>query len=68
MSTGEGETLATLGSLMEIRVEDRAEFYSLTQDHFGTLFPTDRTTAGEMLSQLETLMRSDARLGVYASS
>lgn len=68
ISTGEGESLATLGTLLEIAPEDRAAFYSLTQDNFAALFPSDTTTAGEMVSNLRQLMREDARLSVYAAS
>jgi len=68
MATGEGETLAALGTLLEIAPEDRAAFYSLTQDNFGALFPSDTTTAGEVMANLQQLMREDALLSVYASS
>ena len=68
MSTGEGETLAALGTLFEIEDGDRSRFYGLTQQNFWVLFPTDETTAGEMLSTLQQLMRDDARLSVYVAS
>jgi hypothetical protein len=68
MSTGEGETLAALGTLLEIEEGDRARFYDLTQQNFGQLFPSDRTTAGEMLSNLQELMQADEALRGYVRS
>lgn len=68
MATGEGERLAALGALLEIAPQDSASFYSLTQDNFAVLFPSENTTAGEMLTTLEQLMRADARLSVYPRS
>jgi hypothetical protein len=68
MATGEGETLAALGTLLDISSADRASFYSLTQDNFTVLFPSETTTAGEVLTNLQFLMREDARLSFYARS
>ncbi len=54
MAQGGGEHLDVLAGLLA--VEDRAAFASMTQTHFETLFPSDQTTVGEMLSALDQLM------------
>lgn len=53
--------MAALGTLLDISSADRASFYSLTQDNFAVLFPSATTTAGEVLTNLQFLMREDAR-------
>ncbi len=58
MAQGGGAHLDVLAGLLDVRAEDRANFASLTQTHFETLFPTDQTTVGEMLSTLDELMAS----------
>lgn len=66
MAIGEGETLESFAHLLEVGESDRANFYSLTQDHFTELFTNDHTTAGDMLTHLERLLSTDAALYVYA--
>ncbi len=66
MATGKGETLAAFQALLEVAPQDREAFGSFTQAHFATLFPTSGTTAGEMLENLDRLLREDARLRGYA--
>ena len=66
MATGEGETLAAFATLLEVAPADREAFGRFTQDNFAGLFPADDTTAGEMLDNLDRLLREDARLRGYA--
>lgn len=54
MAQGGGEHLDVLAGLLQ--VEDRDAFAAMTQDRFETLFPSDQTTVGEMLSALDQLM------------
>jgi hypothetical protein len=68
MATGRGETLTAFETLWQVQEADRAAFEIFTQRHFADLFASDRTTAGEMLSNLNRLLADDARLGVYARS
>lgn len=65
MASGEGEALESLAVLLKIEQSDRAAFYRLTQQNFGTIFPTDEVTAGEMLENLGTAMVQDAVLARY---
>jgi hypothetical protein len=68
MATGEGEALQSLAVLLKIQDADRDAFYQLTQENFGTIFPTDEITAGEMLQNLGTAMVRDPVLARYVQT
>jgi hypothetical protein len=68
MAQGEGETLTAFSTLLQVAPQDRDAFGSFTQSNFAALFPSDTTTAGELLENLDRLLREDARLQVYARS
>jgi hypothetical protein len=59
MANGEGETLTAFALLLGVRAEDHARFAALAQSHFAELFPSEATTAGEMLTSLEALLARD---------
>ena len=65
MATGQGEALESLAVLLEIQESDRAAFYQLTQQNFGTIFSSSDITAGEMLENLGTAMVQDPVLARY---
>jgi hypothetical protein len=67
MASGRGETLETLAQLIGVADADKPAFYALAKHHFGTLFPSDQVTAGEMLTVLKGLMADDAQLSQYVS-
>lgn len=67
MAAGQGETLDTLAHLMGVADADRPAFFHLAKTNFGTLFPSDQVTAGQMLATLERLMASDEQLAKYVS-
>jgi hypothetical protein len=62
---GQGEHLDAIAHLIQIRAEDREDFQTLAQNHFESLFPHDRVTAGEMLEQLSQLMTENNALANY---
>lgn len=68
MATGEGEALESLAVLLKIEEGDRAAFYQLTQQNFGSIFPSDELTAGEMLENLGTAMVQDPVLARYVQT
>jgi len=63
MAAGRGEYLTSLATLLNIEPGRQPEFFAFTQDRFAVLFPTDRTTAAEMLATLERELRADPRFG-----
>jgi hypothetical protein len=68
MARGSGESLDALADLIGLEQSDRAAFTELTRSNFATLFPSDRTTSGEMLDALDALLREDEQLSRYARS
>jgi hypothetical protein len=67
IAAGQGESLSTLAHLMGVAPEDERAFFQLSKRHFARLFPSDQTTAGQMLTTLRDLMAEDAQLAKYVS-
>ncbi len=63
MAAGQGEYLGSLATLMGIASSDQPAFFAITQQKFPVLFPTDRTTAAELLTALNQELRIDPRFG-----
>ncbi len=67
MAAGQGESLDTLAYLIGVNDADKPAFSQLTKSHFGELFPSERVTAGEMLTTLRSLMATEPQLAKYAA-
>jgi hypothetical protein len=67
MAQGQGESLDTLATLLGVSDADKPALFSLTKQHFGTLFPSEQVTAGELLGTLSDLMATDQQLAKYTS-
>ena len=67
MSTGQGESLDTLASLMGIEEQDKVKFFEVTHDNFSTIFPSDSASSVEVMASIEEVMVSDATLSKYVS-
>lgn len=63
MSTGQGEYLASLATLIGIEAGRQSAFFTFTQEKFSVLFPSNQTTAAEMLAALDREMQTDPRFG-----
>lgn len=61
MAAGQGEYLGSLATLMGIAPGDQPAFFAIAQQKFPVLFPTDRTTAAELLTALNQELRADPR-------
>ena len=61
MAAGQGEYLGSLATLMGIAPSDQPAFFAIAQQKFPVLFPTDRTTAAELLTALNQELRADPR-------
>lgn len=63
MAVGQGEHLAALATLLGIEPSRQPDFFALTQRQFAELFPSDRTTAAELLAALDRAMLADPGIG-----
>ncbi len=67
MAQGQGESLDTLATLLGVKDADKPALFSLAKQNFGTLFPSEQVTAGELLGSLSGLMATDQQLAKYVS-
>jgi len=65
VAQGSGEALDAVAVIYNIAPEDRATFAAVTHENFKVIFPTAQVTAEDVISSLETVMKSDARLAKY---
>lgn len=65
MSQGHGEALAGLSDVLGIQPQDKAVFYTLTQKHFDTIYPSAAVTSDQVMEHLVTVMQADAALAKY---
>ena len=63
MSAGQGEYLASLATLLGVEPASQPAFFAFVRDQFTALFPSDQTTATDMLATLEREMQADPRFG-----
>lgn len=66
MATGEGESLATLATLMGIDDADKSAFYSFSQSNFTAIYSRDDVSSGEVMASLKAVMLTDVTLAKYA--
>lgn len=62
MARGKGEYLASLGTLIGVPADYRAEFFALAQARYPFLVSSDRTTPGEMLALLSRELSASPNL------
>jgi hypothetical protein len=68
VARGEGETLASLASAMEVEEADRAHLYGALKSNFTRIFPSENVTADEVLVSLQTVMAEDEVLRRYLAA
>jgi len=65
VAQGNGEALDAVAVIYNIAPEDRATFAEVTHQNFKVIFPSAQVTADEVITSLEAVMKSDARLAKY---
>lgn len=65
MAQGQGESLTTLASLLNITDADETVFYSAAKAQYGDIFSAPSVTAGDVLTGLYRVMAQHPRLSVY---
>lgn len=62
MAQGQGEYLASLGSLLGMSEDRQATFFQLMREKYPQLVPTDKTAPAELVAALHSALVSDPRL------
>ena len=65
VAAGHGDALNAVAVAIGIEPQDRAVFAEVTHANFKVLFPSENTTADQVVQALEQVMKSDARLARY---
>lgn len=65
MAVGQGESLESLATLMNISDADKAAFYQVTKSNYGRIFSAANVTSGDMLASLYDVMRANGQLAQY---
>jgi hypothetical protein len=65
VARGDGETLASLASLLSVEGQDRPRFFSALQNNFVRIFPNENVTAEEVLVSMNAVLAEDAVLSRY---
>jgi len=67
VAMGQGEALNAVAVMLGVAPEDRQIFAKVAHENFKVIFPSENTTAKEVMAALDSVMRSDIRLAKYAS-
>ncbi len=62
MAAGRGESLASLRKLLGVSPDRQADFFALTQQEYGKLFPVADTKPREMLTALDRILAAHPAL------
>ena len=67
MSTGQGEALESLASLLNVDSSDKAYFFDTVHGKFGDIFGKSSATSEDVRVSLAKVLSEDARLSRYAA-
>ncbi|WP_416886037.1 DUF3015 family protein [Marinospirillum sp.] len=65
---GEGETLTTLATLWGVDAADQSAFTAALQSQYGEIFTSENVTSADILSNMNSVVASDAALAGYTLS
>lgn len=68
MSTGSGESLESLASLIGVQDQHKAAFFHVTKENFAKIFSSDNVTTDQVLASLKQVLASDGTLAQYSQS
>ena len=68
VARGQGETLASLASLMAIDEADQPRFFVSLQGNFLRIFPNEQVTADQVISSINAVMAEDEVLARYVDA
>ena len=67
MAVGQGEALTALTVAMQIDASDRDHFNSVMHENFAQIFTRDDVSSGEVMENINAVMKHDDRLSRYVS-
>jgi hypothetical protein len=67
MSTGSGESLDSLASLMGVKEADKPVFFSTLKDNFAQIFASENISTDDLIASLKQVLACDSTLAQYAS-
>jgi hypothetical protein len=65
IAKGDGETLSTYASIMNIEPQDMAHFKSALQANYVEIYPASGTTSDQVVASIESIMAKDETLAKY---
>lgn len=68
MSVGQGESLSTLATLLDVSAEDRSDFYTATRNSFGEIFTSSEVKSEQVFANLMQVLAADKKLSKYVVS
>lgn len=67
MSTGQGESLESLASLLNVEAADKGYFFDTVHSKFSDIFSSSKSSSEDVRSALAKVLNEDARLSRYAA-
>lgn len=68
MSTGQGETLESLASVMGVRDEHKPAFFRVTKENFAKIFSDENVSTGMVLVSLKEVLAANGELAQYTAA
>lgn len=68
IARGEGETLASLASAMDVETSDQALMFATLKGNFTRIFPNDSVTSSDVLVSIQQVMAEDETLARYVET
>ena len=59
IAQGDGETLSTYASIMNIQPQDIAHFKSTLQENYAVIYPASGATSDQVVAAIEAIMAKD---------
>ena len=68
IARGEGETLASLASAMEVESPDQALMFATLKGNFTRIFPNNNVTSDQVIVSIQQVMAEDETLAQYVEA
>ncbi|WP_338562437.1 DUF3015 family protein [Acinetobacter sp. KS-LM10] len=65
MAVGQGESLNVLAELLNIKADDKARFFTVSQQNFSEIYSVENQNSLQVLASLQAVMAKDEVLKAY---